>query len=143
MLIRNNKRKYLQLQMFAVTTKPLFPMLLCMLRSWENGEVHFQDCLSELRFCVLFAAYKTCAGIHKLSSLPFFGCLVEHSLTQLHSLVVVCSIFVLFLFQSSQNRKSILTQVYPVRLTFTTCKWSNFCQFGFFHGIKSNFVSFS
>lgn len=89
-LIRNNKRKDLQLQVFTVTKKA-FPMLLYMLRNWKNGEVHLQNSLSiymfsELRFCVLlFVANKACAGVHKLSSLPFFGYLVEYSLTYLDS----------------------------------------------------------
>lgn len=65
----------------------MFLMLLCMLRNWKNGDLHLQDSLSiymfsKLRFCVLLlAANKACARTHKLSSLPFFGYLVEYGLT--------------------------------------------------------------
>lgn len=68
----------------SIRKKTLFSMLLYMLRSWKNVEVHLQDSLSvlsELKFCVLlFAVCKACARVHRQSSLPFFGYLVECSL---------------------------------------------------------------
>lgn len=55
------------------------------LEEWRSASPRFLICnymFSGLRFRVLLlAAYKACARVHKLNSLPLFGYLVEHSLT--------------------------------------------------------------